>query len=65
VGPFPPVWALSAPAWRSGTLGGTDERIMPGYTAVLGKPSRINLPWQFSDTTGHRLRVLYGITDLA
>jgi hypothetical protein len=25
---------------------------MPGYIAVLGKPSRVNLPWQFSDTTG-------------
>jgi hypothetical protein len=38
---------------------------MPGYTAVLGKPSRVNLPWQLSDTTGHCLRMLYGITDLA
>jgi hypothetical protein len=38
---------------------------VPGYTAALEKPSRVNLPWQFSDTTGHRLRMLYGITDMA
>ena len=38
---------------------------VPGYTAALEKPSGVNLPWQFSDTTGHRLRVLHGITDLA
>lgn len=38
---------------------------VPGYTAALEKPSRVNLPWNFSDTTGHRLRILYGITELA
>jgi hypothetical protein len=37
---------------------------VPGYTSDLDKPSRVNLPWKFSDTTGHRLRMLYGITEL-
>jgi hypothetical protein len=38
---------------------------VPGYTAALEEPSRVNLPWKFSDTTGHRLRMMYGITELA
>lgn len=38
---------------------------VPGYTAAIEEPSRVNLPWKFSDTTGHRLRILYGITELA
>lgn len=38
---------------------------VPGYTSALENPSRVNLPWKFSDTTGHRLRMLYGITDLS
>ncbi len=38
---------------------------VPGRTPALEKPSRVNLPWRFSDTTGHRLRMLYGITELA
>ena len=38
---------------------------VPGYTPALEQPSRVNLPWTFSDTTGHRLRILYGITELA
>jgi hypothetical protein len=38
---------------------------VPGYTAASDKPSCVNLPWKFSDTTGHRLRMLYGITELA
>jgi hypothetical protein len=38
---------------------------VPGYTEDLEKPSRVNLPWEFSDTTGHRLRMIYGITELA
>ena len=38
---------------------------VPGYTTALEKPSRVNLPWKFSDTTAHRLRMLYGITELA
>ncbi|MBP2325340.1 hypothetical protein JOF56_005725 [Kibdelosporangium banguiense] len=38
---------------------------VPGYTATLENPSRVNLPWTHSDTTGHRLRILYGITELA
>jgi hypothetical protein len=37
---------------------------IPGYRTTLDKPSRVNLPWRFSDTTGHRLRMLYGITEL-
>jgi hypothetical protein len=37
----------------------------PGHTAALDEPSRVNLPWEFSDTTGHRLRMIYGITELA
>lgn len=37
----------------------------PGYSPALDVPSRVNLPWDFSDTTGHRLRMLYGITELA
>lgn len=38
---------------------------IPGYTTALDNPPRVNLPWSFSDTTGHRLRMLYGITELA
>ncbi len=38
---------------------------VPGYTPALEQPSRVNLPWRLSDTTGHRLRMLYGITELA
>jgi hypothetical protein len=38
---------------------------VPGYNANVHNPSRVNLPWQLSDTTGHRLRMLYGITELA
>lgn len=37
---------------------------VPGYRPTLDNPSRVNLPWRFSDTTGHRLRMLYGITEL-
>jgi hypothetical protein len=37
---------------------------VPGYRPSLDNPSRVNLPWRFSDTTGHRLRMLYGITEL-
>ena len=37
---------------------------VPGYHPGLDQPSRINLPWNFSDTTGHRLQFLYGITEL-
>jgi hypothetical protein len=37
---------------------------VPGYSIALEQPSRSNLPWWFSDTTGHRLRMLYGITEL-
>jgi hypothetical protein len=37
---------------------------MPGYTPVLDDPPRTGLPWRYSDTTGHRLRMLYGITEL-
>jgi hypothetical protein len=36
-----------------------------GYTAALEDPSRVNLPWEFSDPTCHRLRMIYGITELA
>jgi hypothetical protein len=32
-----------------------------GYTKAIDNPSRVNLPWQFSDTTAHRLRLLYGL----
>lgn len=39
-------------------------RQTPGYTQVLDDPSRRNLSWRYSDTTGHRLRMLYGITEL-
>ncbi|WP_146064906.1 hypothetical protein [Streptomyces sp. SM1] len=38
---------------------------VPGYAVHLENPSRVNLPWNFSDTTGHRLRMLYGVTELA
>src|SRR5262249_2967340 len=38
---------------------------VPGYSPALDPPSRVNLPWNFSGTTGHRLRMLYGITELA
>jgi hypothetical protein len=31
----------------------------------MDNPSRGNLPWQFGDATGHQLRMLYGLTDLA
>ena len=34
---------------------------VPGYSPRLDNPPRVNLPWQFSDTTGHRLRMLYGL----
>ena len=37
---------------------------VPGYTPVLDDPPRAGLPWWYSDTTGHRLRMLYGITEL-
>jgi len=37
---------------------------VPGYQPRVDNPPRVNLPWQFSDTTGHRLRMLYGITEL-
>jgi hypothetical protein len=37
---------------------------LPGYRTALDNPSRVNLPWRFSDTTGHRLRMLYSITEL-
>lgn len=37
---------------------------VPGYTPVLDDPPRTGLPWRYSDTTGHRLRMLYGITEL-
>jgi hypothetical protein len=43
----------------------TPLKHVPGYTAALEKPSYVNLPWKFSDTTGHRLRILYGTTELA
>ena len=43
----------------------TPLKQVPGYTAALEEPSRVNLPWQFSDTTGHRLLMMYGITELA
>lgn len=36
----------------------------PGYTQVLDDPPRVNLSWRYSDTSGHRLRMLYGITEL-
>jgi hypothetical protein len=36
---------------------------VPGHNPAIDTPSRINLPWQYSDTTGHRLRLLYGVTD--
>ncbi|MFI7026831.1 hypothetical protein ACIBMZ_29360 [Micromonospora sp. NPDC049900] len=36
----------------------------PGCSAALDNPSRANLPWHYSDTTGHRLRFLYGITEI-
>jgi hypothetical protein len=36
---------------------------VPGYRTALDNPSRVNLPWRFSDTTGHRLRMLYGIAE--
>jgi hypothetical protein len=38
--------------------------LVPGHRSASDKPSRVNLPWNFSDTTGHRLRMLYGITEL-
>jgi hypothetical protein len=38
---------------------------VPGYYHGLDKPARANHPWQFSDTTGYRLRLLYGLTELA
>lgn len=37
--------------------------MIPGYTRALDDPPRACLPWMFSDTTGHRLRLLYGITE--
>jgi hypothetical protein len=37
---------------------------VPGYNASMDNPPRVNLPWRYSDTTGHRLRMLYGITEL-
>jgi hypothetical protein len=37
---------------------------VPGYHPGLDDPSRVNLPWQYSDTTGHRVRFLYGLTEL-
>ena len=37
---------------------------VPGYTQVLDDPPRMNLSWRYSDTTGHRLGMLYGITEL-
>lgn len=38
---------------------------VPGYTPKLEAPSRVNLTWEYSDTTGHRLRLLYGLTEMA
>jgi len=43
----------------------TPLKQVPGYTEALEEPSRVNLPWKYSDTTGHRLRMMYGITELA
>lgn len=37
---------------------------VPGYTTALDNPPRVNLPWYYSDTTGHRLRMLFGISEL-
>nr|BFE55652.1 hypothetical protein GCM10020063_001780 [Dactylosporangium thailandense] len=37
---------------------------VPGYSSLLDNPSRVNLPWEYSDTTGHRLRFLFGITEI-
>ncbi|MBE8515978.1 hypothetical protein ILP97_00275 [Amycolatopsis sp. H6(2020)] len=37
---------------------------VPGYRPALDSPPRGGLPWNFSDTTGHRLRMLYGVTEL-
>ena len=37
----------------------------PGYAPTLDDPPRMGLPWRYSDTTGHRLRMLYGITELS
>lgn len=34
----------------------TPLRTIPGYTPGMESPARVNLPWQFSDTTAHRLR---------
>jgi hypothetical protein len=37
---------------------------VPGCNPRVDNPPRVNLPWQFSDTTAHRLRMVYGITEL-
>lgn len=49
----------------NGIMQRTPLEQVPGYTRALEEPSRVILPWKFSDTTGHRLRMLYGITELA
>lgn len=56
---FPAVLTL-----LNGIMRLTPLNKVPGYTAALEEPTRVNLPWQFSDTTGHRLRMIYGITEL-
>lgn len=37
---------------------------LPGHNANVENPTEANLPWQFSGTTAHRLRMLYGVTEL-
>lgn len=49
----------------NGIMQRTPLKRVPGYTQALEEPTRVNLPWEFSDTTGHRLRMIYGITELA
>jgi hypothetical protein len=37
---------------------------IPGYTLALDDPPREGLPWRYSDTTGYRLRMIFGLTEL-
>lgn len=37
---------------------------IPAYTPDLEAPVRTNLPWQFSDTTAHRLRLIFGVPQI-
>jgi hypothetical protein len=44
-----------------GIMNSTPLDKCPGHVAEVDNPKRLNLPWNFSETTAQRLRLLYGL----